>query len=90
MASAIALLGFNNLGRSVAPTFLFKNRFYLQLSPHCPKMSKKSMWEGKKIPISVRETTNPACHHAAARRVKAWLLNANLFFEEPHQLTKFS
>ena len=27
-----------------------------------------------------------SCHLAAARRVKLWLLNANLFFEEPHQL----
>ena len=41
MAIAIALLGFNDLGRSVTPTFLFRNRFYLQLSPHCPKMNKK-------------------------------------------------
>ena len=37
MAIAIALLGFNDLG------------FYLQLSPHCPKMNKSSMWEVKKI-----------------------------------------
>ena len=35
MAIAIDLLGFNDLGRSVTPTFLFRNRFYLQLSPHC-------------------------------------------------------
>ena len=48
MAIAIALLGFNDLGRSVSPTFLFRNRFYLQLSSHCPKMNKKSMWEVKK------------------------------------------
>ena len=27
MAIAIALLGFSNLGRSVTPTFLFRNRF---------------------------------------------------------------
>ena len=40
MAIAIALLGFNDLGLSVTPTFLFRNRFYLQLSPHCPKMNK--------------------------------------------------
>ena len=61
MANATALLGFNDLGRSVTPTLLFKNRFYLQLSPHCPKMNKKSMWEVKKIfTISVRETSNPA------------------------------
>ena len=48
MAIDIALLGFNDLGRSVTPIFLSKNRFYLQLSTHCPKMNKKSMWEGKK------------------------------------------
>ena len=48
MAIALALLGFYALGRSVTPTFIFKNRFYLHLSPHCPKMNKKSMWEGKK------------------------------------------
>jgi len=38
---AIALLGFNGLGRSVIPIFLFRNRFYLQLSPRYPKMNKK-------------------------------------------------
>ena len=48
MAIAIALPGFNDLGRSVTPTFLFRNTFYLQLSPHCSKMNKKSMWEVKK------------------------------------------
>ena len=31
------------------PYFFFRNRFNLQLSPHCPKMKKKSMWEVKKI-----------------------------------------
>ena len=49
MAIVIALLGFNDLGRSVTPIFLFRNGFYLQLSPHCPKMNKKSKWEVKKI-----------------------------------------
>ena len=49
IAIAIALLGFNDLGRSVTPIFLFRNIFYLQLSPHCPKMNKKSMWVVKKI-----------------------------------------
>ena len=48
MAIAIALLGLNDFGRSVTPTFLFRNIFYLQLPPH-PKMNKKSMWEVKKI-----------------------------------------
>ena len=41
MAIAIALLGFNDLGRSVTPIFLFENRLYLQLSTHCPKKNKK-------------------------------------------------
>ena len=54
MAIAIALLGFNDLGRLVTPTFLFRTRL-LQLSPHCSKMNKKSMWEVKKIKISVHE-----------------------------------
>jgi len=45
MAIAAALPGFNDLGHSVTPTFLSRNRFYSKLSPHCPKMNKKSMWE---------------------------------------------
>ena len=49
MAIAIALLGFNDLGFSVTPTVLFRNRFYLQLSPHRPKMNKKSKWEVKSL-----------------------------------------
>ena len=48
MVIATALLGINDLGRPVTPTFLSRNRFYLQLSTHCPKMNKKSMWEVKK------------------------------------------
>ena len=50
MTIAIALLGFNDLGRSVTPTFLFRNRFYLQLSSHCAKMNKNiNMGSLKKI-----------------------------------------
>jgi len=45
MAIVLALLGFNDLGHLVTPTFLSRNRFYLQLSPRCPKMNKKSMLE---------------------------------------------
>ena len=48
MAIAAALPGFNDLGRLVTPTFLSRNIFYSQLSPHCPKMNKKSMREVKK------------------------------------------
>jgi len=83
MAIAAALPGFNDLGRSVTPTFLSRNRFYSQLSPHRPKMNKRSMWEVKKIqdfcPWDIE-----SCHLAAARRAKLWSLNTNLFFKEPH------
>ena len=48
MAIPIALIGFNDLGRSVTPTVLFGNIFYLQLSTLCLKTNKKSMWEVKK------------------------------------------
>jgi len=48
MAIAAASPGYNDLGRSVTPTFLSRNRFNSQLSPHCPKMNKKPMWEVKK------------------------------------------
>ena len=90
MAIVMALLRFNDLGRSVIPIFLFRNGFYLQLSPHCPKMNKKSMWEvKKKFTISVHGTWNPVIF-SAARCVKLWSLNANLFFDEPAQLTEFT
>ena len=72
--AAKALLGFNDLERTVTPTFLFIHRFYLQLSQHCPKTNKK-------IKISVHYVLDiESCHLAAARRVKLWSLNANLFF----------
>ena len=63
MVFAIALLEFNDRGRSVTPTFLFRNRFYLQLSPRCPKIDKKSMWEGKKsaLFLSARHRILPSC-----------------------------
>ena len=63
MTIAIALLGFNELERSETPIFLFRNRFYLQLSPHCPKMNKKSMWEVKKISrfLSTGHGILPSC-----------------------------
>ena len=95
MAIALALLRFYDLGSSVTPTFLFRNKFYLQLSPPCPKMSKKSTWEVEKN-ISAHWTWNPTILRlqggckAAARGMKLWSLNANLFFKEPQQFTKFT
>ena len=85
----MALLGVYDLGRSVTPTFLFRNRFYLQLSPHCPKINKKSLWEVKKISRFLPRDME-SCPHAAARHMKLWSLNANLLFEEPQQWTKFA
>ena len=48
MAIATTLFGFNDLGSPVTYTFLFRNRYNLPLSAHCPKLNKKSMWEVKK------------------------------------------
>ena len=77
MAIATALLGINDLGRPVTPTFLFRNRFYLQLSTHCPKMNKKSMWEVKKI-SSFLSTEHGSCHLAAARRCETMVAKCEL------------
>ena len=63
MTIVIALLGFNDLGRSVTLIFLFRNGFYLPLSPHCPKMNKKSTWEVKNISqlLSTGHGISPSC-----------------------------
>ena len=86
MAIAAALPGFNDLGRSVTPTFLCRNRFYSQLSTQYPKLNKISMWDVKKnqdfCPRDIE-----SCHLAAAWSVKLWSLNTNLFFKEPQQVT---
>ena len=89
IAIAIALLGFDALVRLVTPTFLFRNRFYLQLSPHCSKMNKNQCGKFRKFQDFCPRVME-SCHLAAARRVKLWSLNANLSFEEPHQLAKFA
>jgi len=52
-------------------------------------MNKKSMREVKKIQDFYPRDIE-SCHLAAARRLKLWSLNTNLFFKEPHQLTKFT
>ena len=48
------------------------------------------MWEVKKNILDFCPRDIESCHLAAARCVKLWLLNANLVFKEPHQLTKFT
>ena len=83
------MVGFSDLGSSLTSTFLFRNRFYLQLFPHCSQMNRKSIWEVKKshdfCPRDIE-----FCQYADARRLKVWSLNAILFFEEPHQFTKIA
>ena len=73
MAIDIALLGFNDLGRTVTHIFLFRNRVYFQLSTHCPKMNKKSMWEVKKISrfLSTGHRILPSCGCKARETVAA-------------------
>ena len=72
MVIVVALLVFNDLGRSVTPIFLSRNRFYfILLSPHCPKMNKKSTWEVKKISrfLSTGHGILPSCDSKA---VELW------------------
>ena len=73
MAIDIALLGFNDLGRTVTPIFLFRNRFSLHLSTRCPKMNKKSVWEVKIIPrfLSMGYRILPSCGCKARETVAA-------------------
>ena len=47
------------------------------------------MRDVKKISTCFCPRDMESCDLAAAKRVKLWSLNANLFFEEPHQLTNF-
>ena len=47
------------------------------------------MWEVKEISRFL-SMEHGILHLEAARRVILWSLNVNLFFEEPHQLTKFA
>jgi len=71
MAIAIALPGVSHLGHSVTTTFHSRIRLYLQLSPHCPKMNKKSKWEVKKISrfLSTGHQILPSCSYMVLETV---------------------
>ena len=73
MAIVIALLGFNDLGRSVTAIFLFQKQISLKLSRHCPKMNQKSMWEVKKISrfMSTGHGMLPSCGSKAREAMVA-------------------
>jgi len=88
MAIATALPGFNDLGHSVTPTFLSRNRFrkIYTLSKNEKKNERGKL---KKFQAFSPQDIE-SCHIVTARCVKLWLLNSNLVFEESHQLTKFT
>ena len=60
MAIAIALLGFNDLGRSVTPTFFSETDFIYNYLHIVKKCTKNQCGKLKKFKISVHETWNPA------------------------------
>ena len=88
MAIPAAHPGFNDLGRSMTPSFLCRNRFYSQLSPHYPKMNKKTMWEVKKnsrfLSTGHRILSSFDC------KVRENMVSKFELALEPHQLTQFT
>ena len=89
MAIPIALIGFNDLGRSVPLLFFSETDFIYNYLHFVQKRTKNQCGKLKKIQDFCARDME-FCHLAAARLVKLWSLNANLFFDEPHQLTKFA
>ena len=89
MAIAIAV-PVNDLGRSVTPTFLCRNKFYLKLSPHCLKMNKKSMWEVKKMQLRFLSAGHRILPSCGCKARKTMVAKYELVRQEPHQLTKFT
>ena len=71
MAIVIALLGFIDLGRSVTPTFLFRNILFTIISTLCKNEQKINVGSEKKIQDFCPRDIE-SCHLAAARRVKLW------------------
>ena len=89
MAIAIPLLGFSDRERSVTPLFFQKQILFTIISTLSKNKTKNQCGKLKKFQDFCPRDMK-SCHLSAARRVKLWSLNANLIFEEPHQLTKFA
>ena len=89
MAIATALLGINDLGScSGDPYFSLKKQILFKIICTLSKNEQKSnVGSLKNFKISAHGTWNPAILRLQGA-VKLWSLNANLLFEEPHQLTK--
>ena len=72
------------------PYFSFQKQIlFTIISTLSKNEQKKSVWKLKTFHLFCLRDIE-SCHYAVTRRVKLWSLNANLFFEEPHQLTKFA
>ena len=89
MAIAIALLGFNDLGCSVTLLFFSATDFIYNYLHIVQKLTRNQCGMLKKFQDFCPRDME-SCHLKAARRMKLWSLNANLFFKEPQQLTKFT
>ena len=89
MAIAIALLGCNILDVRWPPLFFSETDFIYNYLHIVQKWTKNQCRKLKKFQ-DFCPWDMESCHLEAARRVKLWSLNVNLFFEEPHQLTKFA
>ena len=81
MAIATALLGFNHLFFSETDSIY--NYLHIVLKGTNSQCGKFKNFQD----FCPRDMES--CHLAVATRMKLWLLNANLFFEQPRQLTKF-
>ena len=89
MAIAIPLLGFSDRERSVTPLFFQKQILFTIISTLSKNKTKNQCGKLKKFQDFCPRDME-SCHLATARHEKLWSLNVNLFFEEPHQLTKIA
>jgi len=84
MAIAVALPGFND------PYFSFQKQILFTIISTLSKNEQKIKVGSQKKFQDFCPRDIESCHLEAARRVKLWSLDANLFLKEPHQLTKFT
>ena len=86
MAIVVALIGCNDLGRSVTLLIFSETNFMHNYLHIVQTLTKNQCGKLKKIQEFCPRDME-SCHLAAARRMKLWSLNADLFFDEPHRLT---
>ena len=90
MAIAIALLGFNDLGCLVTLLNSIQKQILFTIISTLSKNKQKINVGSLKKFQDFCPRDMESCHLAAARGMKLWSLNANLFFKEPQQFTKFT